>query len=58
MYIRVDLGTSDCEAILLSEQGDVLATQTENCRFRVRIRYGRNRIRSSGGKRRIAQSKG
>ena len=46
MYIGIDLGTSGVKAILLSEQGDVLATQTENCRFCVRIRYGRNRIRA------------
>lgn len=29
MYIGIDLGTSGVKAILLSEQGDVLATQTE-----------------------------
>ena len=29
MYIGIDLGTSGVKAILLSEQGDVLATHTE-----------------------------
>ncbi len=29
MYIGIDLGTSGVKAILLSEQGEVLATQTE-----------------------------
>jgi sugar (pentulose or hexulose) kinase len=29
MYIGIDLGTSGVKAILFSEQGDVLATQTE-----------------------------
>lgn len=30
MYIGIDLGTSGVKAILLNEQGDVLATHTEN----------------------------
>ncbi len=29
MYIGIDLGTSGVKAILLNEQGDVLATHTE-----------------------------
>ncbi|SUX82747.1 xylulose kinase [Citrobacter koseri] len=29
MYIGIDLGTSGVKAILLNEQGDVLASQTE-----------------------------
>lgn len=55
MYIGIDLGTSGVKAILLSEQGDVLATQTKSCRFHARIRFGRNKIRSSGGRRRTAR---
>jgi activator of 2-hydroxyglutaryl-CoA dehydratase len=46
MYIGIDLGTSGVKAILLSEQGEVLASHTEKLRCRVRIRCGRNKTRA------------
>ena len=48
MYIGIDLGTSGVKAILLNEQGDVLATQTE------KLHVSRPHPLKSGGKRRIA----
>ncbi|SQB40463.1 xylulose kinase [Citrobacter koseri] len=54
MYIGIDLGTSGVKAILLNEQGDVLASQTEKLSVSRRIHYGRSRIPNSGGWRRIA----
>jgi sugar (pentulose or hexulose) kinase len=33
MYIGIDLGTSGVKAILLNEQGEVLATQTKSSGF-------------------------
>lgn len=49
MYIGIDLGTSGVKAILLNEQGEVVASHTENSPSRVRIRCGRNKIPNSGG---------
>ena len=54
MYIGIDLGTSGVKAILLNEQGDVIASQRRNSRSRVRIRYGQSRTLNNGGWQRIA----
>lgn len=54
MYIGIDLGTSGVKAILLNEQGEVVASQTENSPSPVLIRSGRSKILNSGGRRRTA----
>jgi activator of 2-hydroxyglutaryl-CoA dehydratase len=55
MYIGIDLGTSGVKAILLNEQGEVVASHTENSTCRVRTLYGLNKILSTGGWRRTAR---
>jgi activator of 2-hydroxyglutaryl-CoA dehydratase len=54
MYIGIDLGTSGVKAILLNEQGEVVALpKSSTCR--VRTLYGLNKILSTGGWRRTAR---
>ena len=53
MYIGIDLGTSGVKVILLNEQGEVVAAQTE--KLAPRIHSGRNKTRNSGGRQLIAQ---
>lgn len=55
MYIGIDLGTSGVKAILLNEQGDVVASKRRNSPSRARTRYGQNKTQSSGGWQRIAR---
>ncbi|UMX59469.1 hypothetical protein MJ391_27100 [Escherichia coli] len=58
MYIGIDLGTSGVKVILLNEQGEVVASQTEKPRpFRARIHSGRNKTRNSGGRQLIRAMK-
>ncbi len=57
MYIGIDLGTSGVKAILLSEQGDVLATQTEKLQVSRPHPLWSEQDRNSGGWQRIVQSK-
>ena len=51
MYIGIDLGTSGVKVILLNEQGEVVAAQTE----KLTVHSGRNKTRNSGGRQLIAQ---
>jgi molecular chaperone DnaK (HSP70) len=46
MYIGIDLGTSGVKAILLNEQGEVLASHTEKLTVSRPHRCGRNRTRA------------
>ncbi len=57
MYIGIDLGTSGVKAILLNEQGDVLATHTENWTVSRPHPYmvEQENFRSSGGRRRTVR---
>ena len=52
MYIGIDLGTSGVKAILLNEQGDVVASHTEKLTVSRPHPLCRNKIPSSGGRRR------
>lgn len=49
MYIGIDLGTSGVKVILLNEQGEVVASQTE------KLTVSRPHPRNSGGRQLIAQ---
>lgn len=55
MYIGIDLGTSGVKAILLNEQGDVVASQTEKLTVsRPHPLWSETKTQSSGGWQRIA----
>ncbi|VDZ55672.1 Xylulose kinase [Serratia odorifera] len=49
MYIGIDLGTSGVKAILLDEQGQLLASHSEALTVSARSRCGLSRIRRPGG---------
>ncbi|STL19949.1 xylulose kinase [Escherichia coli] len=55
MYIGIDLGTSGVKVILLNEQGEVVAAQTEKLTVSRPHPLGRNKTRNSGGRQLIAQ---
>lgn len=55
MYIGINIGTSGVKVILLNEQGEVVAAQTEKLTVSRRIHSGRNKTRNSGGRQLIAQ---
>lgn len=57
MYIGIDLGTSGVKAILLNEQGDVLATHTEKLTVSRPHPLWSEQEPSSGGRRRIVRLK-
>lgn len=50
MYIGIDLGTSGVKAILLNEQGEVVASHTENLPYHAPILSGQSKIQNSGGR--------
>ncbi|GAK86875.1 hypothetical protein JCM19238_4484 [Vibrio ponticus] len=50
MYLGIDLGTSGIKAVLMTEQGQIIASKTASLTILALKNFGQNKIRKSGGK--------